>query len=70
VILEKKGNEEGDYSDESIAFIPNSGFENAEGEDTTSPPPDLGNHFGAQVATQRFPVLRMAQTVSARPQTT
>jgi transposase len=69
VLLEPKGNKEGDYSDEFIAFVPSSDGKNAEGEDTPPPSPDLGNHLGAQVTLQCCPILRTAQHLSARPQT-
>jgi len=70
ILLEPKGNKEGDYSDEFIASVPSSGWENTQGEAGTSPLPDLGNHLGAQVAPQRCPILRTAKYLSARSQTT
>ncbi len=38
-----------------------------EGEATTPPSPDLGNHLGAQVARQRCPILRTTKHISASP---
>ena len=70
MLLKTKDNKEEDHSDAFIALNPSSGFENAEGEDATSPSPDLGSHLGAQVARQRCPILRTAQNVSARQRTT
>jgi transposase len=69
-LLKAQDNKEGDLSDAFTAFVPSSGWENAEGEDVTSPSPDLGNHHGARVTRQCCPVLRTAQSLSARPQTT
>ena len=58
-------NKEVDYSDAFIAFVPSSDCGKTEGEEVTSPSPDLGSHLGAQVARQRCPILRTAQGISA-----
>jgi hypothetical protein len=70
LLPQAKGNKEGDFSDAFTAFVPISGWKNAEGEDIASPSPDLGNHLGARVTRQCCPVLRTAQNLSARQQTT
>jgi hypothetical protein len=51
-------------SDAFIAFDPDSVWK-SEGEVSASPSPDTGYTYGAQVARQRSPILRMAQTISA-----
>lgn len=66
-LLEKKGNKEECLSDEFIALVPSSEWGKMEGEASPSPSPDLGSHLGAQVALQRCPILRTAQSISARP---
>jgi hypothetical protein len=70
LLLKAKDEKEGDHSDAFTAFVPSSGWENEEGEEVTSPSPDLGNHLGARVTRQCCPVLRTAQNISVRPQTT
>jgi transposase len=66
LLPQAKSNKEGDFSDAFTAFVPNSGWGNAEGEDSASPSPDLGNRLGAQVTRQCCPILRTAQSLSAR----
>jgi hypothetical protein len=60
LLLKAQDYKEKDHSDAFSAFVPSSGWENAEGEDTASPSPDLGNHHGAQVTRQCCPILRTA----------
>jgi transposase len=60
--LEK--NEEEDFSNAFIASNPDSARQE-EGEAVTSPCPDTGYTYGAQVARRRSPILRMAQNLSA-----
>jgi hypothetical protein len=57
-------NEDVDFSDAFIALNPISVWK-YEGEAVTPPSPDLGYTHGAQVARQRSPIPRMAQTISA-----
>jgi transposase len=66
LLLKAKDNKEEDFSDAFTASVPSSGWENAEGEDITSPSPKLGNHLGARVTRQCCPVLRTATNLSAR----
>ena len=64
VLAKPEENEEVDFSDAFIALAPNSVWK-SEGEAGSSPSPDTGDAHGAQVARQRCPLLRMAETLSA-----
>jgi len=64
VLAKPEDNKEGDFSDAFIAFDPVSVWESEEGADTP-PSPDTGYTHGAQVARQRSPILRMAESLSA-----
>ena len=64
LVPKNEENEEVDFSDAFIALAPGSVWQN-EGEAVTSPSPDPGYTHGAQVARQRSPILRMAQSISA-----
>ena len=68
-LLKSKGIEEEEHLDAFTAFVPSSDRGKAGGEETTSPPPDLGSRFGAQVTRQCCPILRTAQHLSEHPQT-
>ena len=65
VLTKPEENKEKDFSDAFIALNPNSVWQD-EGEAVPSPSPDIGYTHGAQVARQRCPILRMAQTLSAQ----
>lgn len=58
-------NKEVDFSDAFIALGPDSVWKD-EGEASPPPSPDTGRTHGAQVARQRCPILRMAETLSAQ----
>lgn len=64
VLAKPEENKEGDFSDAFIAFDPSSVWQ-SEGEAQTPPSPDPGYAYGAQVARQRSPILRMAGSISA-----
>ena len=68
-LLKSKDIEEEEHLDAFTAFVPSSDRGKAGGEETTSPPPDLGSRFGAQVTRQCCPILRTAQHLSEHPQT-
>jgi hypothetical protein len=58
-------NKEVDYSDAFIAFDPDSVLASKEGANTPSSP-DTGYPYGALVARQQCPILRMAENISAQ----
>jgi transposase len=62
----EKTDEDEELRDGFIAFGPSSDWEKEEGEAATSPFSDLGRRHGAQVAPQRYPILRTAKPLSAQ----
>jgi transposase len=64
VLAKPEENEEVDFSDAFIALDPDAVWENEE-QAEASPSPATGYTHGAQVARQRSPTLRMAQSISA-----
>jgi transposase len=65
VLAKAEENKEVDFSDAYIAFDSSSEFAKEEGEASSSPFSDLEYRLGAQVARQRCPILRTAQSTSA-----
>ena len=65
-LAKAQDNNEVDSSDAFIAFDSSSEFAKEEGEAGSSPFSDLEYRLGAQVARQRCPILRTAQSISAR----